>query len=120
MILKFCKKNITVVAFIPPDPVEVAQEVHKNVSPYAQSQNKLVKNIAEIFSENKSTFLDLSDISLYGGKDEEFIDLIHGGDLVYAKMLLYLTERDGTLRKYVDVSALERMVRTTQGDFIQP
>jgi hypothetical protein len=63
-------------------------------------------------------FFNLSDITLYGGKDSEFLDLIHGGDLVYAKAVLYMASRNAPFRKYVDVYNLQKIIKETQGDFI--
>lgn len=118
-ILDLCKqRNIDVVAFIPPDPVEVAKEIKSNTSPYAQSQTKLASSISDIFSEYNFSFFDLSDITQYGGSDDEFIDLIHGGDLLYAKAILYMAQNNSNLKSYVNVSGLQEIIKNTKGDFL--
>ncbi len=118
-VLHLCKeRNITVVGFIPPDPIAVAYEINKNESPYAQSQIKLTNEIAKVFLDNHSTFFNLSDIHLYNGHDEEFTDLIHGGDLLYAKLFLYMALQDSSLKKIISVKALQEMIKNTKGDFL--
>jgi hypothetical protein len=118
-ILSLCKeRNIRVVGFIPPDPIAVAQEIHTGKSPYAQSQIKLVQRIASTFSLSQVEFFDLSDITLFGGKDDEFIDLIHGGDLVYARLFLYMAKQDISLNRVIDVHTLEKVIQDSKGDFL--
>ena len=118
-ILALCKeKGIIVVGYIPPDPEGVSEAFAKNDSSYAQAQNALKKDIASVFSEHGSIFFDLSDISLFGGKNDEFIDMIHGGDLLYARVYLYMAHHNKTLARYINAEGLERMIREAKSDFL--
>lgn len=118
-VLHLCQdRGITVVAFIAPDPVAVSHTIAYSTSTYAQTQRELERDIASMVTTHGFTFFNLSDITLYGGKDSEFLDLIHGGDLVYAKAVLYMASRNAPFRKYVDVYNLQKIIKETQGDFI--
>lgn len=118
-ILKLSKaKNIDVIAFIPPDPILVAHEISNGTTTYSQVQNILADDIKAVLSKYSYRFFNLSDITLYNGRDEEFLDLIHGGDLLYAKVILYLAEHDAEFKKYVDVLKLRTMIQNAKGDFL--
>lgn len=118
-ILEDCKnRNIVVIGFIPPDPILVSKEIDSNDTAYAKVQTKLVRDISSIFVTYKYPFYDLSDITEYNGKDAEFIDLTHGGDLLYAKVILYLAEHDSNVRNVVNLKGLQDMIKNTKGDFL--
>lgn len=117
--LLYCKNHtIKVVGFIPPDPIEVSHEIKLEKNSYSKEQVQLVNTISKIFHNRGYSVYDLSDIALYGGRDEEFIDLIHGGDLLYAKMLLYLANHDKTVMSVVNREALRTMIQSSKGDFL--
>ena len=117
--LLLCKeRNITVIGFIPPDPREVSALLNKGNTPYSQSQIKLTKNIASVFLDNNQKFFNLSSIEGFGGSDDEFIDLIHGGDLLYARAFLFMATQDVSLRQHINVKALQEMIKSTHDDFL--
>lgn len=118
-ILRLCKeRNITVIGFIPPDPKDVSFIINKGDTVYSQSQIKLTKDISSVFLENSQRFFDLSSIQDFGGNDDEFIDMIHGGDLLYARAFLYMVNQDKSLKKYIDVQSLQKMIQSSKGDFL--
>lgn len=118
-VLRLCQdKGITVVAFVAPDPIAVSHAIANSTSTYAQTQRALEQSIESMVTAHGFTFFNLSDITKYGGKDEEFLDLIHGGDLVYGKAIVYMASHNAHFRNYVDVYKLQKIIKETQGDFI--
>lgn len=117
--LLLCKeRNITVIGFIPPDPREVSALISRDNTPYSQSQIKLTNSIASMFLDNNQKFFNLSSIEGFGGSDDEFIDLIHGGDLLYARAFLFMATQDVSLRQHINVKALQEMIKSTHDDFL--
>ena len=111
-------RSITVVGFIPGYPVEINQATFDPRSPYAQRETDLTKQITAEFKQAGFGFYDLSDITKYGGTDSEFVDTVHGDDLMYAKLSLYLSEHDPVLKNYLDKNALQKMIASTTGNFL--
>lgn len=117
--LLLCKeRNITVVGFIPPDPIEVSSVINKGDTLYSQSQIKLTSTIASVFLSNRQRFFNLSSIQDFGGSDDEFIDLIHGGDLLYARAFLFMALQDPSLKQFVNAKVLQGMIKNTHDDFL--
>ncbi len=118
-ILEIAKsKNISIFGIIPPYPTPINQTTFnlnsKNGTKYVEVTNRA----ADLFKENNSEFYDLSDITKYSGLDSEFIDPIHGSDVMYAKMCLYLSEHSSILKTYFDADNLRNMLRKASGDFL--
>lgn len=120
-ILLLCKeKNITVIGFIPPYMTPINKAM---LDPHSLKSEKYIfiaNNLKSIFKINDSSFYDLSDISLYDGRDSEFLDTIHGTDLIYAKLGLYLAQQNKILGKYFNIQALKDMIKNSQGNFLEP
>ena len=111
-------RDITVIGFIPPYPTEINQATFNPISPYAKRETNLTNKIIAEFEQASSSFYDLSDISKYGGTDSEFVDTVHGDDLMYAKVSLYLAEHNQLLANYFDKKALQKMIASTTGNFL--
>ncbi len=112
-------KNITVVGYIPPYPVEINQATFASTSAYKTRETDLTNQISADFKQDGFAFYDMSDIAQYGGTDAEFSDTVHGTDLLYAKMSLYLANHDPVLKNYFDKTALQNMIASTTGNFLQ-
>lgn len=106
-------KNILVIGFIPPMPSALHSVYRHN-----QPSTSLTTRVAHIFDEAQMSFFDVSDIALFGGKGTEFVDTVHGTDVMYAKMLLYIMERSPLLARYIHKDALRKMIEEAQGDFL--
>jgi len=115
--LSICKsKNITVIGFIPPYMSAINKATLDINSLNGKRNINMTNSISSIFKKEGFNFYDLSDISKYGGLDNEFFDTAHGTDLVYAKLSLYLAKYDKTMKKYFNTSALNNMIKNSQNN----
>jgi len=51
--------------------------------------------------------LDLSDPSIFGSTNNEFLDGYHGGERCHAKALLFILEHGSILEKYSDMENIK-------------
>jgi hypothetical protein len=74
----------------------------------------------ELFTRHGFKAYDLSDINLYGASNFEFFDALHGTDLLFARVGLYLAvnKKDPTLAPLLDTKALREMIKKSKGGFL--
>ena len=60
-------------------------------------------------------YYDFTNARLLGSDDCEFVDGFHGGDLTYAKILKYIYDKDPSIREYINISYLERVISNYKG-----
>lgn len=118
-ILELCrKKNIIVIGFMPPYPQSVYQTMFDGKGFYHEMMTGTTKRVAEIFSVQAFPFFDLSSPFVFGGKDTEFVDEIHGTDVMYLKMMIYMVEHAKEMKPYVDEVSLKKILQDIHGDFL--
>lgn len=114
-ILKIAKeKGIIIIGFTSPHP----SDVYKALNEKSDETKIFSANIRNIFAGNNSDFFDLGDIKLFDGKNTEFVDAVHGTDLMYLKMFMYMAERSKSIRNYVDIDKLNFFLKESTGDFL--
>jgi len=105
----FQKHNINVILFFPPLPSEINKEM-KNFN------YSYIQNLKEKFQREKIRFYDFTDSTQsLTTSDCEFIDGFHGGDVLYAKMLHYITSREPKLEGYVKQDYLVDIIAKYSG-----
>jgi hypothetical protein len=103
------EKKLQLVVFLPPYPTKINNVI----------ENKfLYTSISLILKKYDAALFDFSSIASFGGKDSEFVDAIHGTDLMYAKMSLYMANHFPVLAHYFDLGALRKMIQQASGDFL--
>lgn len=107
-------KKITIIGILPPYPTLVYNEMLKNDKVFVSFSNKM----SDIFRINQEPFFDFSSIRSFGGKDTEFVDAIHGTDVMYLKMFMYMIKHTEKLDIYTDEKILNEMFKKVQGDFL--
>jgi hypothetical protein len=120
-LLDLCKqKNITVIGLIPPSPTLVAQVFYSTSTTFGEKNRQLRKDEMELFTRHGFKAYDLSDINLYGASNFEFFDALHGTDLLFARVGLYLAvnKKDPTLAPLLDTKALREMIKKSKGGFL--
>lgn len=118
-ILALCKrKGIAVVGFMPPYPPTVYNAFMGTKSFYRVMLTTTPKRVADIFSEYGYSFFNLSSVETFGGDETEFVDVIHGTDGMYSKIMIYLSERTKDLNGYTDIHSLKEMLKNTKGAFL--
>ncbi len=119
-ILELCKnKNIKVIGFTPPIHPGVYEEMLKSNGLYHEMVVTGPKMTEEVFSSHGDVFFDLSRLSVFGGKETEFVDGVHGTDVMYLRMMIYLTNHTNILNKYININQLYILLRSTEGAFLK-
>jgi len=118
--LNLCrKKNIQVIGFLPPVPPDILKEIMSVDDTYKKRTLQFPKVLGRIFSDNGFEYYDLSDVSTFGGTENEFADQVHGTDKLYLRMVIYMAERNKDIGSYVDLSKNRRLLESISGDFIR-
>lgn len=107
------KRNIIIIGFLPPLHPKL-YEIRKNNSDHIL----ILKNLKKVFDDVEMPFFDLSDINLYDSVDTEFVDSIHGTDLMYMKIIRYMASHITTLNPYVNLNFLNKSIKSSKGDFL--
>ena len=105
-LLSFCKNsNINVIGFVPPFANSVYNEmINSNNYFYI---NDLEKRLSKIFNEYDYEFYNYPSGNYCNSNDNEFIDGFHGGDLVYANILIDMLKKQSILNEVSNVNKLD-------------
>lgn len=90
--------GVPTVYFFPPLPKVVVEAMAKRPDGYAYFE-KLRKYV----KEKGLVVHDFTDMTPFGGTDCEFLEGIHGGDVLYARILQELAEQNAIVKKWVDM-----------------
>jgi hypothetical protein len=117
--LEMCKKrNIEVVGFLVPDPKPIHEEMIKNNSLFKKEDRMMDQELLNEFTEQGFIIFDMSDISKFGGNESEFIDSVHGTDLLFAKLFVYMSNNNSHLSKIINKDFLDKAIKNTKTDFL--
>ncbi len=93
-----------VILFIPPMAPTVVDKMN------AFSENyKFIDELRYNLSVNGLKYFDFHDPRMLNTSNCEFIDGIHGGDVVYARILKYMAERSPMLKNYLNIDYLDNL-----------
>jgi len=106
--------GVPTVYFFPPLPKVVVDAMAEHPEGYAY-----FTKLREYVKAKGLVVHDFTDMTPFGGTDCEFLEGIHGGDVLYARMLKELAGREATVRKWVDMPHLEDYLAYT-GDAMKP
>lgn len=104
--LDFCKKkNIDVVAFLPP----LADKVYKEMQLLGKYRyiSMLPNKLRPVFNRNGYEFYDFTTIASTGSTDNEVIDGFHGSEAVYIKILIKMLDSGSILNRYCNINELK-------------
>jgi hypothetical protein len=104
------RRNIHVVAFLPPLAPTVWQRMLARGDDYAYVP-KIVPAVGPLFARRGFTLHDFTDAAAFGATDAEFLDGYHAGERVNLRMQLALAGEDSVLARLVDGAALARLLR---------
>lgn len=99
------QKRVKVFLFIAPLAPKIANKMDEYKNEYA-----FIAALREELNKAGIVFADFHHPNLLAATDCEFIDGIHGGDLVYAKILKYLAKQNETLGSYLDHTYLDGVI----------
>jgi hypothetical protein len=115
--LNFCKKNnIYVIGFFPPYANVVYQKMLKT-NKYKYLQEIYPKSY-ESFSKYNFELFDFTDISKFGSTDAETIDGFHGGELMYLKMLLHMSENKSDIKHFINIKKIQIDINKRSNNYI--
>lgn len=113
------KKGITVIAFLPPYPTPIYTAMHENTnSSYGYLVNTLPQQLQDIFAKNDATFFDFPTADTFGGTESEYVDAVHGTDLMAARMMLYMAAHNDALASSLHTTFLRTSIAHAKGNFL--
>lgn len=107
MIIEHCKNNgIHLLLFLPPLPDTVLKSMLKDTE-YGNLL-KLAHILSRMAAKNGVRFFDFLDAKKLGMDDSLFLDGFHGSEVVYAKILLSIAEKDNLWSKVINVENINK------------
>ena len=103
-------KDIETIIFFPP-----FAEAVNNAMDMIGGKYQYIDDLKAKLKELGIYYYDFTNARLLGSDDCEFIDGFHGGDLTYAKILKYIYDKDPSIREYINISYLERVISNYKG-----
>ena len=114
-LLIFCQNSgIKLVAFLPPVSTNLNQELKNNHSYFSQ----VFTAISPIFSRYDSEIYDFTNLLEFNSSDNEMIDEIHGGEVVYMKMLIQMLEKESCLNYMTDYKVLMERLKNKENQYL--
>lgn len=102
-LLAFCSKNdIQVIAFLPPFPDKIYRYMVANGRYSYINKNRLFEKLKPLFQNHNFEIYDYTHGLDVNFMDEEFIDGFHGGESIYAKILMDISQKSLLLNDEVD------------------
>ncbi|TCC96825.1 hypothetical protein [Pedobacter psychroterrae] len=109
--LERCKKrNIHVVAFLPPYAPFIWDKLLENKSKY-QYMFELQKTLPVLFAKYDHKFFDFSDITKIGGNNQEAFDGLHLSENANLRMMIEMCKQDTTLNGHCNLEHLTGLLR---------
>ena len=103
-------KDIETIIFFPP-----FAEAVNNAMDMMGEKYQYIDDLKAKLKELGIYYYDFTNARLLGSDDCEFVDGFHGGDLTYAKILKYIYDKDPSIREYINISYLERVISNYKG-----
>ena len=108
-LLSYCKENnIQVIGFLPPFAPSIFVLMEKSGN--YQYIYEIAPACQEMFGKYGYEFYDYLDGNKLHVTDEYFIDGFHGGDVVYARILIDMASNNEKLEKYIDTVQVQELI----------
>lgn len=109
------ENNIHIIGILPPMPNAVTRELHDDPG-YAYIFD-IGTQLKQLFAKENHTFFDATELSSFGGTDDEMVDGVHGSERTWVKILLKVSESDPILKQYINTHELEKMMKDNSNPF---
>lgn len=109
------KNHIHTMIFFPP----YASAVNERMSRFA-GKYTYINDLKHKFRQQHVSYYDFTDASTLGADDCEFVDGFHGGEVLYARILNAMADRDVLLKRYVNDAYLQQAIAAHQGKAFIP
>jgi len=103
-------QGVAVFVFFPPFAPSVNNILFEMKDEYAY-----VEDLKNKLTKDKIKYFDYSDARSIGAIDCEFIDGFHGGEIVYARILKDLYEKNPMLEIYLNIEMIEKNIENYAG-----
>lgn len=102
-LLEFCSKNnINVIGFLPPFPERIYHYMLTDGSYFYINNSQLMNSLKPLFQNHDFEIYDYTHGIGVNFSDDEFIDGFHGGESIYAKILIDISQKSGVLKGKID------------------
>jgi hypothetical protein len=110
--LEICKsRNIYVVGYFSTHPKEIHNVMLSLKNDYGETYRNSPKILSSIFEKYNYHFYDARDIDITGSYDSEFYDGYHPTEKATIRLLIYLANKEPSLKSYVDISKLKKQIK---------
>ena len=99
------EKDVELFIFVPPIAPTLLNEM-----PNFVNENSFIEQVFNTLTASGISFNNYHDPSILSSSDCEFIDGIHGGDVLYAKILKNMVDTNKNLNKFVDTEYLDSVI----------
>ena len=105
-------RNIFVVGLLPPhDPrLDIALRDSVLHGEYQRQAIELITRLNALFVKFGFEFHDFGDTTALGGAANEMLDLTHGSEKVYLRLMIQMAEKSPVLKKYLDNKKLAKLL----------
>ena len=110
LVNKFEKHGIQVIVFFPPFAPEVNARMDKLKGKYGY-----IEDIKKKFMDKGLSFQDFSDPLKYGSNSCEFIDGLHGGEIIYMRIVAELAKNIPYMNDYINLDKLKKLIAQNEG-----
>lgn len=108
-------QGIKVILFIPPAAPTIVDMMNKEPEKFAYF-GELRKNLADAAKRYQFGYFDFHDPRPLGSSDCEFLDGIHGGEILYNRLLRQMALHNADLGRMVDMPRLEKEIKIYGGN----
>ena len=116
-LVEYCdKNNINVVAMINPFPKSINEEIMKN-GKHAY-MNKIFPTVKQIINNANLEIWDINNLTNYNMNDDEFIDGLHGIEVVAIKTLLCMIDNNSLLKDFVNKNKIIKKLRKSRNNYL--
>lgn len=112
------KRNMDIVGFMNPIHPALYDARLRTGGLLRDDITVLPRTVRVMFEKYGMEFYDYSAITSFGGKETEFVDTIHGTDVMYLKLFADMASHSRILRSFVDKHDLVKKISELQGDFL--
>ncbi len=111
------KRHIAVVGFLPPHSRLLYDKIQSFPPEFRKSFTDLPISLRGLFAAQGFSFYDFSDVRSIGSSDDELIDVAHGSEKMYARVIIEMAQRDSGVAAFVDAASLQGAVNHASSSF---
>ena len=115
LLSKLKARKIRTILFFPPFPKTIHLAIANRPNAYGY-----IGELKDKLTKFGVPYYDFTDPTVLGSSDCEFFDGIHGGEVIYARIIKTIYERDPSIRTFIDIHYLEKVISHYQGHTFVP